>query len=51
MEKIVLTLYLYLNFKFSLQNQSKSRKVFVGGVADSTTNEQIANYFAEFGEV
>ncbi|CDI98716.1 RNA binding protein Musashi Rbp6 [Echinococcus multilocularis] len=30
---------------------AKTRKVFVGGVADSTTNEEIANYFSQYGRL
>ncbi|KAM7535052.1 hypothetical protein Aperf_G00000099503 [Anoplocephala perfoliata] len=30
---------------------TKSRKVFVGGVADTTTKEQIASYFSQFGKL
>ncbi|KAL5972239.1 hypothetical protein TSMEX_000010 [Taenia solium] len=39
------------NGDVAFQASAKTRKVFVGGVADSTTNEEIANYFSQYGRL
>ncbi|VDD80019.1 unnamed protein product [Mesocestoides corti] len=33
------------------QALSRTKKVFIGGVATSTTEEELSNYFSEFGKI